>query len=103
MLAYEGHIPLDLPGDTIGRLARYKRFHGMSLDRLGEAMGRDPEQLADCLSGRHMPFRNSLERIERFLEDELRVQDSCHVQQNSMFKTRERAILLNDQNQTKQG
>lgn len=39
----------------------------MSLERLGEAMGRDPEQLSDWLSGRHKPFRKSLEKIEQFL------------------------------------
>ncbi len=40
---------------------------GMNLDHLGEAMGRDPEQLSDWMSGRHNPFRNNREKIKRFL------------------------------------
>jgi hypothetical protein len=39
----------------------------MNLDHLGEAMGRDPEQLSDWLSGRHNPFRKNREKIEQFL------------------------------------
>ncbi len=40
---------------------------GMNLDLLSEAMGRDPEQLSDWLSGRHKPFRKNKDKIERFL------------------------------------
>jgi len=43
---------------------------GMNLDHLGEAMGRDPEQLSDWLSGRHNPFRKNREKIKRFLESQ---------------------------------
>ncbi|BDV41607.1 hypothetical protein GURASL_05300 [Geotalea uraniireducens] len=67
IINFLGYVPFDCSDDTLGRLAWYKRVHGMSLDRLGEAMGRDPEQLSDWLSGRHKPFRKSLEKIERFL------------------------------------
>jgi len=35
---------------------------------LGVAMGRDPEQLSDWLSGRCYPFRRNREKIERFLD-----------------------------------
>lgn len=53
----------------MGRLAWYKRAMGMNLDHLGEAMGRDPEQLADWLSGRHNPFRKNREKIDLFLKN----------------------------------
>jgi hypothetical protein len=43
---------------------------GMSLDLLGEAMGRDPEQLSDWLSGRHYPLKKNREKIELFLESQ---------------------------------
>jgi len=41
---------------------------GINLDKLGEIMGRDPEQLSDWLSGRHYPFRMNRDKIELFLE-----------------------------------
>jgi transcriptional regulator with XRE-family HTH domain len=68
IINFLGYIPFDCPDDTVGRLAWYKRAMGMNLDHLGEAMGRDPEQLSDWLSGRHNPFRKNREKIERFLE-----------------------------------
>ena len=68
LIEFLGYIPFDCPDDTVGRLAWYKRAMGMNLDNLGEAMGRDPEQLSDWLSGRHYPFRKNREKIERFLE-----------------------------------
>ena len=64
------YIPFECPDDTVGRLAWYKRAMGMNLDLLGEAMGRDPEQLSDWLSGRHYPFRKNRENIELFLENQ---------------------------------
>jgi len=42
----------------------------MNLDILGEAMGRDPEQLSDWLSGRHHPSKHNREIIERFLKEQ---------------------------------
>jgi len=42
----------------------------MNFDHLGEAMGRDPEQLSDWLSGRHNPFRKNREKIELFLQNQ---------------------------------
>ena len=67
IIKFLGYIPFDCPDDTVGRLAWYKRAMGMNLDHLGEAMGRDPEQLSDWLSGRHNPFRKNREKIELFL------------------------------------
>jgi len=54
----------------VGRLAWYTRAMGMNFDHLGEAMGRDPEQLSDWLSGRHNPFRKNRDKIELFLENQ---------------------------------
>jgi transcriptional regulator with XRE-family HTH domain len=68
IIKFPGYFPFDCPDDTVWRLAWYKRAMGMNLDHLGEAMGRDPEQLSDWLSGRHNPFRKNREKIERFLE-----------------------------------
>jgi len=50
------------------RLAWYKQVNGLTLEQLGTEMGRDPEQLADWLSGRHKPCRRNREEVERFLE-----------------------------------
>lgn len=63
-------------------------------------MNRHRDQIQEWLYRERKPFPKSLERIERFLEEVLRVQV---VQQNSMFKISEHAILLNDQEQSKQG
>ncbi|MDD2899185.1 MAG: helix-turn-helix transcriptional regulator [Desulfuromonadaceae bacterium] len=67
IINFLGYIPFDCPDDTVGRLGWYKRVNGMNLECLGEAMGRDPEQLADWLSGRHTPFKKNREKIEMFL------------------------------------
>jgi transcriptional regulator with XRE-family HTH domain len=71
IIKFLGYIPFDCPDDTVGRLAWYKRANGMSLECLGEAMGRDPEQVADWLSGRHRPFKKNREKIERFLKNQI--------------------------------
>jgi hypothetical protein len=42
----------------------------MNLECLGEAMGRDPEQISGWLSGRHNPFKKNREKIELFLEQQ---------------------------------
>jgi DNA-binding XRE family transcriptional regulator len=70
IIEFLGYIPFDCPDDTVGSLAWYKRAMGMNLDYLGEAMGRDPEQLSDWLSGQHHPFKKNREKIERFLEEQ---------------------------------
>jgi transcriptional regulator with XRE-family HTH domain len=67
IIKFLGYIPFDCPDDTVGRLAWYKRAMGMNLDHLGEAKGRDPEQLSDWLSGRHHPFKKNQDKIENFL------------------------------------
>ena len=70
IIKFLGYIPFECPNDTVGRLAWYKRANGMNLDCLGDAMGRDPEQLSDWLSGRHIPFRKNRENIELFLKNQ---------------------------------
>lgn len=40
---------------------------GLSYERLGEVMGRDPEQLADWLSGRIKACKRNIQNIIRFL------------------------------------
>ena len=45
----------------------YKIVNGLTLKELAE-MDRDPEQLAEWLSGRHKPCRRNREEVERFLE-----------------------------------
>jgi len=39
----------------------------VSYERLGELMGRDPEQLTDWLSGRIKPNGRNSQKIENFL------------------------------------
>jgi transcriptional regulator with XRE-family HTH domain len=69
IITFLGYIPFDCPTDTMGRLAWYKRVHGMTLDDLGEIMKRDPEQLSDWLSGRHRPLQKNRLKIEGFLAE----------------------------------
>jgi len=51
------------------RLAWYKQVNGLTLEQLGSEMGRDPEQLADWLNGRHKPCPHNLEEVAGFLSD----------------------------------
>lgn len=67
IIKFLGYVPFECPDDTLGKLAYYKRVNGYSFERLGEAMGKDPEQLMDWLNGKHKPFLRSLARIEDFL------------------------------------
>jgi transcriptional regulator with XRE-family HTH domain len=62
-----GYNPIPCPDGLMGKLAWYKQVNGLSLEQLGANMGRDPEQLADWLSGRHKPCRRNREEIELFL------------------------------------
>jgi hypothetical protein len=43
---------LSVQRNTVGKLRYFKLVNGLSYERLGELMGRDPEQLMDWLSGR---------------------------------------------------
>jgi len=69
IIEFLGYNPIPQPDDLLGKLAWYKRVNGLTLEQLGAEMGRDPEQLADWLSGRHKPCRRNREEIEAFLAD----------------------------------
>ena len=68
VIEFLGYDPIPQQEGLLGRLAWYKLVNGLSLERLGVEMGRDPEQLADWLSGRHKPCRRNREVIEVFLD-----------------------------------
>jgi hypothetical protein len=71
IIGFLGYVPFDCPADTLGKLAWFKKVNGLSCERLGVLMGRDPEQLEAWLSGRIQPFRKNLEKIEEFLRSSL--------------------------------
>lgn len=63
-------LPSPRPDEPLEQLRHYKRSMGMDFIRLGEVMGRDPEQLSDWLSGRHQPIRKNFENIKQFLKNQ---------------------------------
>lgn len=67
VIAFLGYNPIPCPDDVIERLAWYKQVNGLTLEQLSTEMGRDPEQLADWLSGRHKPCLRNREELEQFL------------------------------------
>ena len=67
VIEFLGYNPIPCPDGLMGKLAWYKQVNGLSLEQLGANMGRDPEQLADWLSGRHKPCRRNREKVKRFL------------------------------------
>jgi len=67
VLDFLGYVPWDCPADSVGRLAYFKKVKGLSLQRLGSFMGRDPEQLEDWLSGRVKPCKKNKQSINEFL------------------------------------
>jgi len=67
VIEFLGYNPIPQPDDLLEQLAWYKQVNGLPLEQLGVEMGRDPEQLADWLSGRHEPCRRNREKIEIFL------------------------------------
>jgi transcriptional regulator with XRE-family HTH domain len=71
IITFLGYNPISCPVDLLEQLAWYKQVNGLTLLQLGEEMGRDPEQLADWLSGRHQPCRRNLKEIGLFLSDRL--------------------------------
>ena len=70
IIKFLGYIPFDCPDDTVERLAWSKRAKGMNFDHLGEAMGRDPEQLSDWLSDRHNLFKKNRKKIKLLLKEQ---------------------------------
>ncbi len=65
-------VPFDCQDDLLGQLRYFKLINGMSFERLGVAMGRDPEQLIDWMSNGMRPCKRNVEFIGRFLEEKLR-------------------------------
>jgi len=60
-------VPFKSTEEPVEKLRYFKRVNGLSYERLGAVMGRDPEQLSDWLSGRIKPCRKNIERIAGFL------------------------------------
>ena len=52
IIEFLGHVPFECPNDPIGKLRHFKMVNGLSYERLGELMNRDPKQLADWLSAK---------------------------------------------------
>ena len=67
VIEFIGYNPIPFPEDLMERLAWYKQVNGLSLEQLGAEMDRDPEQLADWLTGRHNPCRRNRRTVELFL------------------------------------
>jgi DNA-binding XRE family transcriptional regulator len=61
------YVPFECPEDTLGQLKYFKQVKGLSYERLGEIMRKDPEQLTDWLSKRVKPCKRSVQEIKRFL------------------------------------
>jgi len=69
VLSFLGYIPWEEPEDPFGRLAHFKKIKGLSFERLGALVGRDPEQLMDWLSGRKRPCNRNVKNLLDFLSD----------------------------------
>jgi hypothetical protein len=69
ILAFIGYVPWELPEETVARLSHFKKVKGLSFERLGKLMSRDPEQLADWISGRNMPIERNQRMIAEFLDE----------------------------------
>lgn len=72
IITFLGYNPIPCPEGPLERLAWYKQVNGLTLKELGAEMGRDPEQLAHWLGGRHKPCRRNRKMIELFLRESLR-------------------------------
>lgn len=71
VIEFLGYNPISCPDGLMARLAWYKQVNGLPLEELGAEMKRDPEQLADWLTGRHNPCRRNQKEIEEFLSDKV--------------------------------
>lgn len=67
IIKFLGYNPIPCPDGLMARLAWYKLVNGLPLEDLGAVMERDPEQLADWLTGRHNPCQRNQDEIENFL------------------------------------
>lgn len=69
IIEFLGYVPFECPDDPVRKLRYFKRANGLSYERLGAMMGRDPDQLTDWLSGRVSPSRKNMEVIKNFLTE----------------------------------
>ncbi|MEW6417217.1 MAG: helix-turn-helix transcriptional regulator [Nitrospirota bacterium] len=69
IIEFLGYAPFECPQDPVGRLRYFKLVNGLSYERLGQLMGRDPEQLTDWLSGRVKPGNRNIQSIKNFLAE----------------------------------
>lgn len=69
IIDFLGYAPFECPEDPIGKLRYFKRVNGLSYERLGALMNRDPEQLTDWLSGRVKPCKRNIQSISEFFVD----------------------------------
>jgi len=69
VIEFLGYVPFECPDDLLGRLRYFKLVNGMSFERLGAAMGRDPEQLVDWMSHGMKPCKQNRVAIETFLKN----------------------------------
>jgi transcriptional regulator with XRE-family HTH domain len=67
IIEFLGYAPFECPEDPIGKLRYFKLVNGLSYERLGALMDRDPEQLTDWLSGRVKPCKRNLMDMQKFL------------------------------------
>jgi transcriptional regulator with XRE-family HTH domain len=69
IIEFLGYVPFECPEYPIGNLRYFKLVKGLSYEKLGEMMGRDPEQLTDWLSGRRKPNWENMQSIVIFLHE----------------------------------
>lgn len=69
IIEFLSYVPFECcSDDPMQRLKHFKLVKGLSYERLGNLMGRDPEQLTDWLSGRIKPCKRNIECFENFLK-----------------------------------
>jgi hypothetical protein len=67
VIEFLGYVPFECPEDPIGKLKYFKQVKGLSYERLGQLMGRDPEQLTNWLCGRHKSHKQNIQNVITFL------------------------------------
>ncbi len=67
IIEFLGYVPFECPENPVGKLRYFKLVKGLSYERLGKLMDRDPKQLMDWLSGRPKPCNKNLREIVSFL------------------------------------
>ncbi|MDH4161839.1 MAG: helix-turn-helix domain-containing protein [Nitrospirota bacterium] len=72
IIRFLGYVPFPCPEDTLGRLRYFKMVNGLSFERLGAVMGRDPEQLLDWISRGMRPCKRNIRSINQFLQHNLK-------------------------------